>query len=65
MCVLILMIIIFNFFFFFFFFAGSMFSVKSSNVVGGSNMQYGTLATVVFLFLTFLFLPLMVDEFVL
>ena len=30
-----------------------MFSVKSSNVVGGSNMQYGTLNTVVFLPLTF------------
>lgn len=29
----------------FFFFAGSMFTVKSSNVVGGSNMQYGTLST--------------------
>lgn len=33
--------------------AGSMYSVKSNNVVGGSNMQYGTLSTVVFLLLTF------------
>ena len=48
-------------------FAGSMFSVKSNNVVGGSNIQYGTLntlSTVVFLLLTlFHCCRNMVDEF--